>query len=167
MLRQQGSTRRRIPQKGVGTSFDDQPRPLVLDRQSPRRGIGRVELLRRLRAVRVGEDDRHECGHAQATFPVGLAPREDLVSVDVVQARQARHGGAWLQGLLDDGALEFERVAAVRAAWRAMRVLIQLCVHQSIVGTTLGAPSQGNRQLWRGRREDGVERTLTIKMTIL
>jgi hypothetical protein len=89
------------------------------------------------------------------------ALQPDLVGVDVVQARQAQHGGSWLQGLLDDGALEFERVAAVRAAWGAMRVLIQLCVHQSIVGTTLGAPSQGNRQLWRDRREDGIERTLT------
>ncbi len=47
---------------------------------------------------------------------VGLAPRENLVGVDVVQTCEPRHGGAWLQRLFDDGALEFYRVAAVRPA---------------------------------------------------
>ena len=59
--------------------------------------------------------------YSQATFLVGLAPREDLVGVDVMQACEPRHGGARLQGLLDDGALELDRVAAVRPALAAMR----------------------------------------------
>lgn len=71
-----------------------------------------------------------------------LALREDLVSVHIVLARQARHRHARLHQLLDDGAVEIDRVAVIRPAQTTTRLLIQICVHELNRGHKFGCRSR-------------------------